>query len=288
MRRPFTTDERRRGGRKRAQTMTKDERRRGGQTRAAQVSHRDHNRAIASSGYWAWSTITMRGSTGLKLAMTWQIHFLRPERLKGPDGECLSSREQRLLFGIYVWKATWEGLPWPPPPTDEQYLAEVARVQAVVGRGLPLAHPMDALYVAPNDFCDEHGQAWGKTRQRKLFRDALRAARAYAEDMEPLLREVYGDHLWLCQPPEATMLSRFADALRVWKPGARRPMRERRPQFPGQVRPIVKRRFGRPDLPHYDRENLLPSRPYAVAQSSDSYPCWAACAAPLTDDFYEY
>jgi hypothetical protein len=267
--------------------MTYEQRRRGGYARAAQESHLTHNQTYASDGYWAWSTYTMRGSTGLKLVMPWQIHFLRPERLVGPDGLRLSAREQRLLFGVYVWKATWEGSPWPPPPTDEEFLAEVARVQSIVGRGLPLAHPLDALYVAPNDYCDEQGEAWGKTRQRKLFRDALRAARAYAENMAPLLREVYGDHQWLAQPPESSMLSRFADALRAWKPGVRRPMQGPRPQFPGQVRPIVKCRFGRLDLPRYDRENILPTRPYAVAPSSDCYQCWTATAVPLTDDFYE-
>ena len=286
MRRQFTTAERRRGGRTRAKTMTKDDRRRGGRTRAAQASHRDHNREIAPSGYWAWSAYSMRGVTGLKLIMPWQVHFLRPERLQGPGGEPLSPREQRLLFGVYVWKATWDGLPWPPPPTDEEYLAEAARIQAAVSRGLPLEHPLDALFAAPGDFCDSDGRPWGKARQRKLFRAALHAARAYAEGMEPLLREVYGGHQWLCQPPEATMLSRFEEALRARRPGARRPMREHRPQFAGQVRPIVKWRYGRPDLPRFDRKNIVPSRPYTVPPSNDSYPCWAASAARDGDGVY--
>jgi len=227
----------------------------------------------------------MRGSTGLKLAMPSQIHFLRPEQLSGPYGAPLTGREQRLLFGLYVWKATFEGLPWPPLPTDDEFLTEVARVQSIVGRGLPLGNPLDALYVAPNDYCDERGEPWGKTRQRKMFRDALRDARAYAESIAPLLKEVYG--VPDCQIPDPQMFKSTAPVPRAWKPGQRRPMCGPPPQFPGLVRPIVKRRFGRPDLPPYVQENLMPARPYAVAPSNDNIRPWYVAVNPVTDDVVE-
>ncbi len=212
MKRPFTTEERRRGGRKRAQSLSTEERRRGGYTRTAQASHLAHNRRQPSDDYWAWSVCTVRGSTGLKLVLPRQIHFLRPEQLAGPGGHPLSAREQRLLFGVYVWQATWEKLPWPLPPTDEEFFTEVARVQFIVGRDLPLAHPLNALYIAPNDFCDEGGQPWGKTRQRKLFRDALRWARAYAETIALLLRAIYGDERWHSLPaPESSIPPRYVN-----------------------------------------------------------------------------
>lgn len=50
------------------------------------------------------------------------------------------------------------------------------------------------------------------------------------------------------------------------------------------MRAIVKRRFGRPDLPPYARENLLPTHPYAF---NDSLQPWYAPVAPTSEEFYE-
>lgn len=102
MRHVFTQAESRKGGRASAQKLTHVHRSAGGKARAKQATFRGHNQAIASSGYWSWSVKYMRGTTGLKLAMPFQIHYLRPEQLRGPDGKSISPQEQRLLFGLYV------------------------------------------------------------------------------------------------------------------------------------------------------------------------------------------
>ena len=80
----------------------------------------------------------MRGTTGLKLAMPFQIQYIRPERLKGPRGNSLTAQEQRTHFGLSIWSYFWEGLPWPDVPDNALFLEEIARVQKMLGHGLPL------------------------------------------------------------------------------------------------------------------------------------------------------
>ena len=147
-----------------------------GKGRAAQTTFLGHNKQIAPDGFAAASAY-MRGPFGLRLLDPSHIQFLRPEHLVGKEGKPLSSEAQRLQFGVYVWKTIWEHIPdHPQPPTNEVYLAEMKRVQALIGRGQSLEEPFDAVFIAPNDFCNETSQPYSWKKQRKLFRAALRNA----------------------------------------------------------------------------------------------------------------
>lgn len=120
----------------------------------------------------------MRGPHGLRLLDPAHIVFLRPEDLGGKEGQPLTTREQRLQYGVYLWQAVYQHAPNPPPlPTDEEFLREASRVQQQVARGLPLDHPMDVVYVTPNSFCNAQGEAFAPRKQRKLLRTALQVAK---------------------------------------------------------------------------------------------------------------
>ncbi|GAC1405677.1 MAG: hypothetical protein NVSMB49_25060 [Ktedonobacteraceae bacterium] len=142
----------------------------------------------------------------------------------------------------------WEHIPdHPPPPSDEVYLEEVRRVQAVVGQGQSLENGLDGVYVAPNDFCDTTGTPLSWKKQRKLFRAALRAA---------------------C---DAALLRNASPRKR----GQRRPMQDGT-SLAAQKRhsPRKDAHYGRPDLPPHAKENISPSRPYSVPLTVKTHAVW--------------
>lgn len=182
----------RRAGQVRAQTLTFAQRQKGGFKRAAQQDFIQHNQAIAGEGFWSQSA-TLRAPSNRLLDHT-QIEFLRPEAFRYcllQDGtqHRFSQQEQRLVFGTHVWFLIWRSVEWAAPPMadDAAYLAESDRVRAILGRGESLPTPLDALFITPNDFCDDAGQLLRPENQRKFFRAALRkahqAALAHAKEI---------------------------------------------------------------------------------------------------------
>jgi hypothetical protein len=174
----LTTADRRKGGRKRIQTMSKEDARAGGLSRARQGDFQKHNEEVAPEGFWAQSAYLR--AAGARLLDASQIQFLRPEDLRaGPGEPPFTPTKQRLVFGFFVWKFVWQQARHIEPllPTDEEYLTKACQVKARLGQGLELENVLDALWCAPNDFKDETGNPWSPRRQRKLFRSALQLAR---------------------------------------------------------------------------------------------------------------
>ncbi len=252
---------RRIGGQHRAEQFDRTHQRNAANQRVRQETFLPHNQTIAQDGYAAISAY-MRAPAGLRLLHPEHIQFLRPEQLGGKDGAPLSPREQRLRFGLYVWRMVWDNLPFAPPmPTDEEYLLQVNRVQALVGRGLPLEAPLDAVFLAPGDLCDGAGVPYAARKQRRLFRAALRTACEAAQHWhEDVLRALKADQQ---QPPR--------------KLGQRRPMQalttevQHNPQISS---PAHGSTYGRRDLPAYDPANISPTRPYAVPSAARMHGWW--------------
>jgi hypothetical protein len=214
--REFTPLHQRLAGEQRARGFTSAYQKAAAQERIAQASFLVHNRTISRDGY-AGVSAHFRAQNGLRLLYPEHIQFLRPEEFLEQDGLPLPAYRQRLQFGLYVWRMIWDQLPFAPAlPTDEEYLQQARRVQALVGRGLQLETPLDALYVAPDDYCDASGRPLAERKQKKLFRAALRQARAAALQWHD--EQVRSAHPL---PPR--------------KPGQRRPMGPGRPviQNPG-------------------------------------------------------
>ncbi len=249
-------DQQRAAGRKRAEQFTPEYQIEAGRRRAQQDSFVEHNRTIAPDGFRAQSAY-MRAPSGLRLLSNEHVQFLLPEQLCGPNGRSLTYEQQRLYFGLYVWKAIWANLaPQPQMPTDDAFLAEVGRTQAQLHCGMPLEHPLQVIYAAANDFCDEAGEPWSNRRQRRLFRDALRAGRTAAE---ALVQE------WQQQ-------AQAERATRPHHPGQRRPSAKTDPQFQHRSAATHQHQhhYDRPDLASYDRYNLLPQRPYSVPATNNT------------------
>jgi hypothetical protein len=176
-----SVEQQRAAGRKRAQAFTREYQQEQACKRVAHPSFLAHNRRIAPDGFAAQSA-HMRATNGQRLLHARHVQFLRPEELRGPHGRHLSHGQQRLAFGLYVWQTIWEFLaPQPEMPTDEEFLAHVVRIQSRLQHGLPLENALDIVYAAPGDFCDAAGSPWSPRKQRRLFREALRAARVAAE-----------------------------------------------------------------------------------------------------------
>lgn len=213
--------------------------------RAQQPEFQAHNKAIAPDGFAAQSA-HMRGPDGLRLLHAEHIQFLRPEELRGKGGQPLTPQMQRVYFGVYVWKSVWGHFPEPPrPPTDEEYLTEVARVQAIVGTGRMFEDPLDGVYLAPNDFCSRHGKPYSKRTQRRMFRAALAAA------CEAAL-QCYKTH--------------------QRKLGQRLPMTSTALAFTTRQKSPQRYEYGRPDLPSYAPENLRITRPYGIPTNVSTAP----------------
>jgi len=150
--------------------------------RAAMPSFPRHNQAIAPDGPDAQSAY-MRAPKGSRLLSPWHIQFLRLEHLQIDidQGCAFSDEDRRLLFGSYVWKAIWQFLPSPDPPSREAFLAAIKRVTAHTRQGKALDDPLEVVYLAPNDFCKKDGTPLRPVQQRRLFRAAMRAGRTAAE-----------------------------------------------------------------------------------------------------------
>jgi uncharacterized membrane protein len=252
------TDKQRAAGRKRAEQFTPEYQIEAGRRRAQQESFVEHNRQIAPDGFRAQSAY-MRAPSGLRLLSPEHVQFLLPEQLYGPNGVPLTYEQQRIFFGLYVWKATWINLaPQPQMPSDEGFLAEVGRVQAQLHCGMPLEHPLQVIYAAANDFCDEAGEPWTPRKQRRLFRQALRKGR---DSAEALVLE------WQQQ-------AQAERASRPHQPGQRRPSAQTGPAFQRRGPLPQQHQYGRPDLPSYHPYNLSPQRPYGVPATNDTHPIY--------------
>ena len=251
-------EQQREAGRKRALAFTSEYQSEMGRRRAQQKSFVEHNRRISPDGFSAQSAY-MRGPSGLRLLEPSHIQFLNPFQLRGPGGALLSVDQQRLFFGLYVWRSLWHGLPQPALPTDEEFLAKSMTVRDRLHYGLPLENPLDVVYVAACDFCDVSGHAWSWKRQRRMFRQALAAGRQFAEKL------VADQHQWA-----------LADRMKQPRlAGQRRPMSvEPGPIFVRSGAAPQRSEYGRPDLPSYHPYNILPQRPWGVAQSSDHHPVY--------------
>jgi len=226
--------------------FTPEHQQRAGKGRATQASFLTHNKQIAPDGFAAVSAY-MRAPAGLRLLDPAHIQFLRPEQIVGKGGAPLSLENRRLLFGCYVWRMVWEHIPnHPPPPTNEMYLREMNRVQALIGRGQPLEDPLDGVYVAPNDFCNADGLPLSGKKQRKLYRAVLNDACSAALHRNATPRT----------------------------PGKRRPMQDIPAPIHGNRPPRKDAQIGRPDLPPYAKENISPTRPYSVPTTANSPAIW--------------
>lgn len=153
-----------------------------GKKRASTKAFRSHNQVIAPDGPAAQSAY-MRAMKGSALLDPWHIEFLfLKDMRKGIElGETISEKDQRLLFGWYVWNAIWGNLNAPSKPTADEFLSQKDRVKDIVGRGEGLCDPLDVLFIAPDDFCDRQGVPLRRRKQRKAFRMALGTARTAAE-----------------------------------------------------------------------------------------------------------
>jgi hypothetical protein len=251
-------DQQRAAGRERAKQFTPEYQIEAGRRRAKQESFVEHNRQIAPDGFRAQSAY-MRAPIGLRLLSPDHVQFLLPEQLYGANGVPLTYEQQRVYFGLYIWKAIWANLaPQPRMPTDEEFLDIVVRVQAQLHCGMPLEHPLSIIYAAANDFCDESGDPWSPRKQRRLFREALQAGRAYAEAL-------------VLQWQQQAQAER---ATRPRQPGQRRPSAESGPAFQRSGFSAQQHQYGRPDLPAYHPYNLSPQRPYGVPVTNDTHPIY--------------
>ncbi len=250
-------DQQRAAGRKRAEQFTPEYQIEMGRRRAQQDSFLEHNRTIAPDGFRAQSAY-MRAPSGLRLLSPEHVQFLLPEQLCGPNGKPLTYEQQRVFFGLYVWKAVWNNLaPQMQMPSDEEFLTSVGYVQARLHCGQPLEHPLHVIYAAANDFCDETGEPWSPRKQRHMFREALACARQSAEALVIAWQ----------QQAQAERTSRPR------RPGQRRPSEEKGLSFQHQ-RPFKPYRYGRSDLPSYDQRNISPQRPYGSPSANNHHPVY--------------
>src|SRR5436305_6179904 len=249
----------RRGGRKRAEAFTSESQSELGRRRAQQLSFLLHNRRIAPDGFSAQSAY-MRGPSGLRLLHPEHVQFLLPEQLRGPGGALLTYEQQRIFFGLYVWKAIWDSLaPQPQMPTDQEFLAYAAKIQNGLHHGLDLENPLHVIYAAPNEWCDETGEPWAPRKQRRLFRQALATARAYAEAL-------------VIEWQQQALAERMEQPR---QPGQRRPQSTSMgPTFGRRGQPSPWFQYGRPDLPSYHPYNLIPQRPYGVPTTNNDHPIY--------------
>ena len=147
----------------------------------------DHNEEIAPDGPAAVSAY-MRSAKGSALLDPWHIEFLFLRHMRrGVEGKVLAETDQRLLYGWYVWQAIWNGLNAPPRPTADEFLAQKDRVKAIVGAGQPLSNPLDVVYIAADDFANQHDIPLSWKKQRKAFRSAMeegrKAARVWSDEL---------------------------------------------------------------------------------------------------------
>lgn len=119
-------------------------------------------------------------------------------------------------------------------------------------QGLPLLHPLDVQYLTPQDFRNTHGQPLPPTEQRRLFRAYVQAA----------LQMTAGDvGTGGCR--HSGLVS--ADLAFVRAQGFQRTLGVRHDFVYG----------GRQDVMPYEAEALLPTRPYGIPTTSETFsPYW--------------
>ena len=140
--------------------------------------------------------------------------------------------------------------------SEHQRLAGLASWAAFSARwrarqGLPLLHPLDVQYLTPQDFHNAHGYPLPPTEQRRLFREYVQAALHLSASCEQMPSGVGRRRPGLVP----------ADLAFVRSDGFRRRL-ELRPDF---------LYGGREDVRPYESEALLPTRPYGIPVTSETF-----------------
>lgn len=149
---------------------------------------------------------------------------------------------------------------------DHQRLAGLASWAAFSARwrarqGLPLLHPLDVQYLTPQDFRNTHGQPLPPTEQRRLFRSYVQVAlQMSAAEAGTSGRRRPG------------LVS--ADPAFVRSQGFQRTLGVRHDFVYG----------GRQDVRPYESEALLPTRPYGIPITSETFPAYWLDGSCLEDE----
>jgi hypothetical protein len=130
-------------------------------------------------------------------------------------------------------------------------------------QGLPLLHPMDVQYLTPQDFRNAHGQPLPPTEQRRLFRAYVQAALQVGAGAP-----INGGAL------RPGLLA--ADLAFVRAAGFQRVLGVRQDFVYG----------GREDVRPYEAEALLPTRPYGIPTTSETFPAYWLDGSCLVDEDY--
>jgi hypothetical protein len=148
---------------------------------------------------------------------------------------------------------------------EHQSMAGIASWRAFSARwrarqGLPLLHPMDVQYLAPQDFCNGCGQPLSPIEQRRLFRQYVEAAMHLSDSARVADRRralpLSGDIAYI----------RAAGSVRS-----------------GQLRQDFV--YGREDIGRYEDEAFCPARPYGIPVASPVFqPYWLAMSAAGDED----
>lgn len=117
-------------------------------------------------------------------------------------------------------------------------------------QGLPLLHPMDVQFLTPNDFCNGLGCPLSPTEQRRLFRHYIQVAIGLMPEYAPCTRVA---------PRSA--VSHSGDLAFVRADGLCRSLELSPDLVYG----------GRDDVRPYERDALLPTRPYGIPTTSPTF-----------------
>ena len=136
---------------------------------------------------------------------------------------------------------------------EHQRLAGAASWAAFSARwrarqGLPLLHPMDVQYLTPQDFRYQSGQPLPPTEQRRLFRYYVEQALAVV----PAIQEPRRRPGLVSADPACVRSQGFVRSFGL------------RQQFV----------YGRQDIGAYELEALLPTRPYGIPVTSQTFPAY--------------
>lgn len=135
---------------------------------------------------------------------------------------------------------------------EHQRLAGIASWCAFSARwrarqGLPLLHPMDVQYLTPQDFRYQSGQPLPPTEQRRLFRQYVEQALALEGRAQHHRRPAL-----ISADPAFVRSQGFVRSFGLWQ------------QFV----------YGRQDIGAYEPEALLPTRPYGIPVTSETFPAY--------------
>ena len=143
--------------------------------------------------------------------------------------------------------------------TTHQRMAGLASWAAFSARwrarqGLPLLHPIDVVFLSPQDFCNGLGRPLSPTDQRRLYRSYVEQAIRIECQMGAI--EV--------RTGRRSALPEGADIAFVRSVGFQRVLGVRLDMVYG----------GRDDVRPYDAEALLPTRPYGIPCTSETFPAY--------------